>query len=66
MKKKSDFPIVSLLFMLIGYFLIGSILIIIPNGAPAIWGMDIPAFIISYLGYMFLIAACIYHAVTNR
>ncbi len=65
-KQKTGFPIVSFLFMLIGYFVIGSALILIPSGEPVLWGQDIPSLIINYFGYILLILACIYHARTNK
>ena len=66
MKKNSDFPIVSFLFMIIVYFGIGTTLLLIPSSTPVLWGMDIPSLIIGYFGYIFLILACIYHAKTNK
>ena len=63
--KKKQFPFVSGILMLI--FLIGgSLLMLLPHSTPAIWGMDIPSFIIMYGGDIFLIAACFYHIYTGK
>lgn len=65
MKNKTKFPVVSLVLMLI--FLIGgAILLILPHGTPVIFGMDIPAFIIMYASYLFLVGACFYHIRTGK
>ncbi len=66
MKKKGTFPLVSLILMIVVYFVIGTILICIPHGRPIIWGMDLPSFIMAFGGYLFVIAACIFFVKTNR
>ena len=68
MKKKSlkkQFPFVSLILMLI-YLIGGSILIAIPNLPRDFWGIDIATLIVSYLGYIFLIAACFFYVKTGK
>lgn len=66
MNKKTKFPIISLMFMIFGYFILGTILVCLPHGEPVIWGMDIPAFIIMYAGYLLVILACVFFIKTDK
>lgn len=68
MKKKSlkkKFPKVSLILMLI-YLIGGSILIATPNLPRSFGGIDIATLIIGYLGYIFLVLACLFYAKTDK
>ncbi|MCI8526309.1 MAG: hypothetical protein HFF17_10405 [Oscillospiraceae bacterium] len=68
MKKKSlkkQFPFVSLILMLI--YLIGGSLLIAVTGLPRVFGgIDIATLVIGYLGYLFLIGACLFYVKTGK
>lgn len=59
--KKPKFPVVSLVLMLI--YLIGGSILCSVKGLPAIaGGIDIAVWIIGYVGYVYVILACLYYA----
>lgn len=58
---KVKLPIGSIILMLV--FLIGGTLIMAFNVPGSFWNLGTGPWIIGYLGYVFLIAAAIYHAI---
>jgi hypothetical protein len=63
--KKPEFPKVSLMLMII-FTVVGCILVSIPNLPRNIFGIDIAVFTVGYLGYIYLILACMYYAKTGK
>ena len=59
--KKPKFPVVSRVLMLI-YLIGGSILCALPNLPAIAGGIDIAVWIIGYVGYVYVILACLYYA----
>ena len=63
--KAPKLPKVSLILM-IAFTVVGSILMMIKGLPQNVFGLDLPTFIVGYLGYIIIIAASIYYAKTNK
>ena len=58
--KAPKLPVLQLILMAI-FSIGGPLLILMDRGIPAVAGLSLPVFIVCYLGYPYIIIACIIH-----